>query len=60
VNHETRTIFSTIQQGFATHHQRLRFQALIAAFLHADGNPRPEHAPLKSPSAFSRFLNHDD
>jgi hypothetical protein len=31
--------------------------ALIAAFLEADGNPRPEHAPIKSPSAFSRFLN---
>jgi hypothetical protein len=38
----------------------LSFQALIAAFLHADGNPRPEHAPVKSPSAFSRFLNEYD
>ena len=32
----------------------------MTAFLEADGNPRPEHAPIKSPSAFSRFLNHYD
>ena len=32
----------------------------MTAFLEADGNPRPEHAPIKSPSAFSRFLNQYD
>ena len=57
MNHEARTIFNTIQSQFVTKHQRQTFNALIAAFLEADGNPRPEHAPLKSPSAFSRFLN---
>ena len=60
MNQETRNVFNTIQQTFATHHQRHSFQALIAAFLEADGYPRPEHAPLKSPSAFSRFLNQYD
>jgi hypothetical protein len=57
MNHEARTIFNTIQSQFVTKHQRQTFNALIAAFLEADGNPRPEHAPVKSPSAFSRFLN---
>jgi hypothetical protein len=57
MNHEARTIFNTTQKQFATNHQRQTFNALIAAFLEADGNPRPEHAPIKSPSAFSRFLN---
>jgi hypothetical protein len=33
---------------------------VIAAFLHTDGNPRPEPAPVKSPSAFSRFVNRYD
>jgi hypothetical protein len=60
VNKEARTVFNTIQTLFATHHQRGSFNALIAAFLEADGNPRPEHAPVKSPSAFSRFLNQYD
>jgi Transposase DDE domain len=57
VNKEARTIFNTIQALIATNHQLQTFNALIAAFLEADGNPRPEHAPVKSPSAFSRFLN---
>jgi Transposase DDE domain len=57
MNHEARTIFNTIQSQFITNHQRQTFNALIAGFLEADGNPRPEHAPIKSPSAFSRFLN---
>jgi Transposase DDE domain len=57
LNKEARTVFNTIQALITTNHQLQTFNALIAAFLEADGNPRPEHAPVKSPSAFSRFLN---
>ena len=60
MNHEARTVFNTIQKQFTSLHQRLSFNALITAFLKADGNPRPEHAPIKSSSAFSRFLNQYD
>lgn len=59
MNKEARTIFNTIQQTFANH-QLESFNALLAAFLEADGYPRPERAPVKSPSAFSRFLNRSD
>jgi hypothetical protein len=57
VNTEARTVFNTIQALITTTHQLQTFNALIAAFLESDGNPRPERAPVKSPSAFSRFLN---
>jgi hypothetical protein len=60
LNKEARTVFNTIQALITTSHQRQTFNALMAAFLEADGNPRPEHAPIKSPSAFSRFLNQYD
>ena len=60
MNKEARTVFNTIKTAFTTHHQLESFQALLAAFLEADGYPRPERAPLKSPSAFSRFLNRYD
>jgi hypothetical protein len=43
MNHEARTLFNNIQSQFVTKHQRQTFNALIAAFLEADGNPRPEH-----------------
>jgi hypothetical protein len=33
------------------------FAVLIAGFLHATGNPRPEHAQVKSAAALSQFLN---
>ena len=58
MNHEARTVFNTIQALFTSQFQLQTFNALMTAFLEADGNPRPEHAPIKSPSAFSRFLNH--
>ena len=60
MNKEARSVFNTIQTFFTTNHQLQTFNALMAAFLEADGNPRPEHAPIKSPSAFSRFLNQYD
>jgi hypothetical protein len=60
MNKETRTLFNTIKTAFTSHHQIDGFQALLTAFLQADGYPRPERAPAKSPSAFSRFLNHYD
>jgi Transposase DDE domain len=60
LNKEARSVFNTIQALITTSHQLQTFNALIAAFLEADGNPRPEHAPIKSPSAFSRFLNQYD
>jgi hypothetical protein len=60
LNKEARAVFNTIQALITTNHQLQTFNALIAAFLEADGNPRPEHAPIKSPSAFSRFLNQYD
>jgi hypothetical protein len=57
LNKEALSVFNTIQALITTRYQRQTFNALIAAFLEADGNPRPEHAPIKSASAFSRFLN---
>jgi hypothetical protein len=54
VNKEARTVFNTIQQTFTSRHQLESFNALLAAFLDADGKPRPEHTPIKSPSAFKR------
>lgn len=47
MNKETRTIFNTTQQTLANHNQLERFNALLAAFLNADGYPRPERAPVK-------------
>src|SRR6478672_3508 len=38
-------------------YQRQSLQALLELFLRAQGTPLPEHSPLKSPSALSRFLN---
>lgn len=52
-----RNLFNTIHKQFATHHQRTSFAVLIAGFLHATGNPRPERAQAKSAAALSRFLN---
>jgi len=43
--------------GMQTPYQRQNLQALLALFLRAQGAPLPEHSPLKSPSALSRFLN---
>ncbi|MBD2122323.1 transposase [Trichocoleus sp. FACHB-262] len=40
-----------------TPYQRQSLQALLELFLRAQGAPLPEHSPLKSPSALSRFLN---
>jgi Transposase DDE domain len=60
VNTEARTVFNTIQQTLASRYQLESFNPLLTAFFHADGYPRPERAPAKSPSAFSRFLNHYD
>lgn len=60
MNKEARTIFNTIQALITNQDHLLSFNAMIAAFLEADGNPRPEHAPVKSSSAFSRFLNQYD
>jgi hypothetical protein len=40
-----------------TSYQRQSLQALLELFLRAQGTPLPEHSPLKSPSALSRFLN---
>ena len=60
MNHEARTVFNTIQALFTSRFQLQTFNALMTAFLEADGNLRPEHAPLKSPSAFSRLLNQYD
>lgn len=54
---KVRTLFNTIRQQFATEHQRTSFATLIAGFLHATGNPKPEHASVKSAPALSRFLN---
>lgn len=44
-------------EGMPTRYQRQSLQALLALFLKAQGSPLPEHSPLKSPSALSRFLN---
>jgi len=60
VKTEARTVFNIIQTLITSPYQLQTFNALIAAFLEADGNPRPARAPAKSPSAFSRFLNHYD
>jgi hypothetical protein len=38
-------------------HQRDSLQALLGLFLEAQGHPLPEHSPIKSAGALSRFLN---
>jgi hypothetical protein len=43
--------------GMPSSYQRQSLQALLELFLRAQGAPLPEHSPLKSPSALSRFLN---
>jgi len=58
MKHEARTLFNTTQVLFTTHDQRRSYQTLIAGFLNATGNPRPERAMDKSAAALSRFLNH--
>ncbi len=60
MNKKARTVFNTIQQTFTSRHQLESFNPLLAAFLDADGKPRPEHAPLKNTNTFQRFLNHYD
>ena len=57
MKHEARTLFNTTQTLFTTHDQRRNYQTLIAGFLNATGNPRPERAMDKSAAALSRFLN---
>ena len=57
MNKEARALFSTLEHLLPTAHQLQSFRALIAAFLSAEGNPRPARAPAKSPAALSRFLN---
>ncbi|HIK42735.1 transposase [Thermoleptolyngbya sp. M55_K2018_002] len=39
-------------------HQKDSLQALLALFLEAQGHPLPQHSPIKSAGALSRFLNH--
>ena len=57
MKHEARTLFNTTQALFTTHDQRRSYQTLIAGFLNATGNPRPERVTNKSAAALSRFLN---
>lgn len=57
MNQEARSLFCTLERLLPTAHQLQSFRALIAAFLSADGNPRPAHVRGKSPAALSRFLN---
>jgi Transposase DDE domain len=40
-----------------SHHQRESLEAQLGLFLEAQGHPLPQHSPLKSASALSRFLN---
>lgn len=57
MNHHARHLFCTLQTLFTTPYQQASFRALLALFLHADGRPHLRHAPHKSASALSRFLN---
>ena len=57
MNQEARSLFCTLERLLPTAHQLQSFRALIAAFLSADGNPRPAHVRGKSTAALSRFLN---
>lgn len=57
MNHEARTLFCSLETLLPTPDQLTSFQSMLAAFLTADGNPRPAHAPAKSPASLSRFLN---
>lgn len=60
MNQEARALFSTLSRLLPTPHQRHSFHVQVAAFLDADGDPRPAHAQGKSPAALSRFLNKYD
>lgn len=60
MNQEARTLFTTVSQLMPTAYQRTSFHSLVAAFLDADGCPRPTHAQGKSAASLSRFLNRYD
>lgn len=51
-------IVYTLLGFMPTAYQRDSLQALLGLFLEAQGHPLPQHSPLKSPGALSRFLNH--
>lgn len=51
-------IVYTLLGFMPTAYQRDSLQALLGLFLEVQGHSLPQHSPLKSPGALSRFLNH--
>lgn len=47
----------TLLNVMPTAHQRESLQAMLSQFLEAQGYPLPQHSPIKSAPALSRFLN---
>lgn len=50
-------IVYTLLDLMPTPNQRDSLQAMLGLFLEAQGHPLPQHSPIKSPGALSRFLN---
>jgi hypothetical protein len=60
VNKQARDIFTTLRTHISSRHVLDSFDTAMAAFLKADGNPRPEQAVAKSSAALSRMYNSYD
>ncbi len=60
VNKQAQDIFTTLRSLISSRNVQKSFDTAMAAFLKADGNPRPEQSIAKSGAALSRMYNHYD
>ncbi len=57
INQDAQVLFSQLLKLMPSSDQQNSLKALMKLLLEGDGNARPEHSSVKSPTALSRFLN---